>query len=202
MLYYSIDTARRSALSRVVVSTDGKQIARVASALRADVIHRPAEFATDTARIELAVKHALYECEKQDGEYDAVMLLQNSSPLRTVQDLNNCIVYLDTLGYNSITSITEVHEHPYKILTWEGRLLPWMAEMDRVFYRRQDLPKMYIANGAIYVIKRDAFIKEDKMIAHNAGAYVMPRERSIDAHTVYDAIMAEALIKKGILKNG
>ena len=189
-----------SQLMKVVVSTDGQDIAKMASAYGADVIMRPPEYATDDCRIELAVKHALDESERLEGEYDAVMLLQNSSPLRTTYDINRCIELFELLEYDTIVSITDIHDHPYKIKVIEkSQLRSWMPEMDCEFYRRQDLPPMYIDNGAIYLTKRDMFLKYERMIAGKCGAYFMPRERSIDVHDAYDAIMAEALIRKGVL---
>lgn len=201
VIWYSIQTALNSALTRVVVSTDGKEIAKVASAYKVDAINRPAEYATDTARIELAVRHTLEYCESQeDTAYDAVMLLQNSSPLRIPNDINRCIAYLELLDYDSVVSVMAIHEHPYKVKTIvKDKVVSWMPEMDVEFYRRQDLPEMYIDNGAIYLIRRDVFLEYNKVMAGKCGAYIMPRERSLDIHNKWDAVMAEALIEKGIL---
>jgi CMP-N,N'-diacetyllegionaminic acid synthase len=160
---------------------------------------RPPEYATDTCRIEVAVRHALDKIEAIEGCYDAVMVLQNSSPLRTSVDINKCIEYMQILEYDAIISVTDVHEHPYKVKIIENsRLRSWMPEMDSEFYRRQDLPPMYIDNGAIYLINRDLFVEHGKLMVGNCGAYMMPRERSIDVHTIYDAVMVDALIRARI----
>jgi CMP-N-acetylneuraminic acid synthetase len=94
LIWYSIQAAKGSKLlTRWLVSTDGVDIAAVAERYGAEVpFLRPPSMATDTCRIELALKHALEFVEHQERvQYDLVVLLQNSSSLRTSEDIDWCL---------------------------------------------------------------------------------------------------------------
>jgi len=79
-------------------------------------------------------------------------------------------------------------------LSQEGRLEPLDADKERI--RRQDLPKLFRRNGAIYAMRYQEFNRQGTMIAKNATAYVMPLDVSVNIDTELDFVLAEVLLSR------
>lgn len=200
LLAYSIEAARGSErLTRFVVSTDGDDIAEVAKEYGAHVVVRPEGLAQDNSRIELALIHALHYAQVTDAKYDAVLLLQNSSPLRTSHDIDFCISLLEGL-WDKTDSVASVYvvkeEHPLKLynLSDMGYLTPFVEKTE--IYRRQDLPRIYRMNGVIYLVKADYLVEHKRVVANRVLPYVMSEYRSVDIHNAMDIPIAEAIMNE------
>lgn len=189
VLAHSIRSASRSKLlSRTILSTDCEDIAAVGQKYGCDVpFLRPVLLATDDARIELALIHALKFCEDEESKaYDMVVLLQNTSPLRTVSDIDGCI---DALIANSdhADSAATVHRihHPH-MLRWckNSVLAPVLDGLEGV-YRRQDAPAMYEINGLAYAVKRDYLLDKGRVLADRCVPYIVPIHRTFSIHEPY-----------------
>ena len=104
----------------------------------------------DTPGIE-SVIHAINTLEVN---YDYVVLLQPTSPLRTVEDIDGCIQHCIMTEAPACVSVTEAQQSPYWMykLDDDMRLNPF-AQHDRRINRRQDLPKVYVLNGTVYCSK-------------------------------------------------
>lgn len=202
LIAYTIEHARKSKyLTRLMVSTDSEDIARAAMQYGAQVpFLRPKELAQDNTPGIDVVLHALEWLEAKEGySPDAIVLLQPTSPFRTAEDIDNAIaIYIEQKPL-SLVSVCVADDNPYWMMRIDdGILMPLMGHIDHT--RRQDLPKAYKLNGAIY-ISSPAVLKERRtFFTEHTIPYIMPRERSLDIDDMLDFHIAEYLLKEGIVQ--
>ncbi|MBX7115822.1 MAG: acylneuraminate cytidylyltransferase family protein [Myxococcaceae bacterium] len=188
-------------LSRVVVSTDDERIAQVAREHHAEVpFMRPLALATDSAKSMPVMQHALETIEKLDrtaAPFDAVMMLQPTTPFRTSADIDAAVALLTETNADSVISVVDVGgHHPARMKYLEGNRL-----VDPVFCEaienqpRQELRPMYLRNGAIYLTRR-ATLRSGSFKGQDCRAWVMPEERSVNIDTARDFQHAELLLKE------
>ncbi|HYG16773.1 MAG TPA: acylneuraminate cytidylyltransferase family protein [Bacteroidia bacterium] len=195
LIKHTIDVALASNLSKVIVSTDDDDITRVAREAGAEVpFSRPADLASDTAKSIDVAKHALLEMERLDNTtYDAIMLLQPTAPFKTVEDINTAISILEsTSDADSVISVVDVlANHPARMkYVKNGQLIdpPFCEAYEN--QNRQELEKMYIRNGAIYLTKRDTLLNNSYK-GKKCMALEMPQHRSANIDTMDDFEFAE-----------
>lgn len=184
----------------VVVSTDDPAIARVAVAEGASVpFMRAAELATDTASSRSVIIDALDRMEKIGRHYDAVVLLQPTSPLRTPDDIRRAIETFERSAERPDMAVTvcEARTNPYYSAFErddEGYLR--ISKGDGRYTRRQDAPKVWEFNGAVYVIDAEAIRREEISRMRRTLPVEMPASRSIDLDTPADWARAESVIQQ------
>jgi CMP-N,N'-diacetyllegionaminic acid synthase len=193
LIAWTIDAAKQAnVVDRIVVTTEDEEIAAVARAFGAEVpFMRPPDLATDeTPGIE-PVLHAL----KRLPDYEWVLLLQPTSPLRTHRDIEAIWQLCQSSAAPSAVSITEVSKHPYWMYAEDdqGRLRPFISGRPDIT-RRQDLPAAYALNGALYLAKTEWLLQQGGFIGPETVGYVMPPERSADLDTEQDWRWVEFLI--------
>jgi len=195
LIAWTIETALKSRLlASVVVSTDDQEIGEVARSYGAQTpFMRPAELARDDSPGVDPVLHALETLP----EFDAVLLMQPTSPLRTVDDIDGCIRLAERVEAGCVVSVSEPSQHPYWMyrLDPEQHLQPFVAAKHVTC--RQDLPPVYAANGALYFARREWLQCRRTFIAADTVGYVMPVERSVDLDSPLDWKLAELLLKEG-----
>jgi N-acylneuraminate cytidylyltransferase len=197
LLAWSIDVAKQvSEIDRIIVSTDDEQIASVGRTFGAEVYARPAQLATDEALVIDALKDLLQTLRSEGEKAVWVILLEATCPLRSVQDVRDCLKLAASGDYDSVASFKDAELNPHR--AWrlvegvpevfiEGAV-PWLP--------RQKLPKAYQLNGAVYVFRADLLAQESKsLLVGKLGAVLMPRERSHDIDDSFDFTIVEALIK-------
>lgn len=203
LIAYSILAGKQSKyIDRVVVSTDSEKIAQVAKEYGADVpFLRPAELASDTARTIDAILHCVSELKKQHMEYDVLVLLQPTQPLRTTEDIDRAMETFCMNGMESLVSVREVEEHPVLIRTIDetGTLKPLLAVNSTI--RRQDMPKYYLVDGSIY-INQIKEMNQDTSFNDNKIPYIMKAEHSVDIDEMRDLQIAELYLKEDKNHNG
>lgn len=197
LIYYAIDTARAVVPDEdICVSTDDDEIIQVVESYGLKVpFKRPVELATDTAGTYEVLLHALDFYEKQGNHYDALILLQNTSPFRTAEHVKEALK-LYTPEIDMVVSVKECAANPYYCVfeeNDEGYL--HVCKGDGTIYRRQDAPKVYEYNGAIYIINTDSLKKQHMHQFSKRIKYVMEDKSSFDLDTMNDWLIAE-LIKK------
>lgn len=194
LIAWTIEQALRSKyIDRVIVSTDNPAIAKISKKYGADVpFMRPAELATDKAKSIDAVFHALFSLSEK---YDYVVLLQPTSPLRIADDIDACIKLCTGRRINSCVSVTESEKNPYWMysLNKNGRMRR-LIQTEKIIDRRQDLPKVYLSNGAIYVAQVDWLLNNKTFVTDETYAYIMPSERSVDIDNDMDFKFTEFLL--------
>jgi CMP-N-acetylneuraminic acid synthetase len=198
LLTYTIAAAAASQLlTRCLVSTDDPAIAQVATAAGADVpFLRPADLASDTSRSLDVVHHALHTVEQaNDQPYDAVLILQPTSPLRSAADIDAAIELLqqNPTADSVVSLIPLVGLSVYKLKLLRNVLvLPaYTTEVEGI--PRQDNNTLYQRDGAVYLTRRATLLAGSLYGAKILG-YVMPAERSVDINTPIDLAFAEFLI--------
>lgn len=190
-------------IDRTVVSTDHDEIALVAIAAGADVpFRRPEEISGDRVGDWDVLVNALKETERDDGQrYDIIVMLQPTSPLRTVRDVSNAIKMMIEGDYDSVWSVSETDSksHPYKqLLVENGQIAYWDERGSRII-ARQELTPVYHRNGVVYVISRDCLMDYKSIKGDRTGAYIVEGEHvSID--TEFDLELVEMILRKNTAK--
>lgn len=201
LIYYTIDCARAICADEdICVSTDDAEIIAVVEQFGLKVpFVRPAELATDTAGTYEVLLHALDFYEKKGNHYDALVLLQNTSPFRTAEHLKEALK-LYTPDVDMVVSVKECAANPYYCVfeeNSEGFL--HVSKGDGTIYRRQDAPKVYEYNGAIYIINPESLKKQHMHQFQKRVKYVMDETSSFDLDTMTDWKIAEMIKKENLL---
>lgn len=200
LIYYAIDTARAiTADENICVSTDDIEIKSVVEAYGLKVpFLRPDELATDTSGTYEVLLHALDFYEQQGKNYDIVLLLQVTSPFRKAEQVKEALELFKRTNDKDamVVSVKECPSNPYyDIFEEDQNGYLQISKGDGTIYRRQDAPKVYEYNGAIYIM--DAFtLKHTHMhkIPHRVK-YVMDAKSSFDLDTMQDWQMAEMMLR-------
>ena len=196
LIYYAIDVARAIVdASHICVSTDDDQIIRVVEQYGLSVpFIRPTELATDTAGSYGVLLHALSFYESKGEHFDAVVLLQVTSPFRTVNHVREALnLYNNDL--DMVVSVKETDSNPYYLCfeeDTEGML--HISKGDGHYTRRQDCPPVYEYNGAINIINPERMKAMPLNKFKKRVKYVMDREHSVDLDTMMDWMIAEYMI--------
>lgn len=192
LIAWTIEAALAArSVDAVVVSTEDEEIASVAKAAGAQVpFLRPAELAGDHTPGIAPVMHAI----ERLPDYSGILLLQPTSPLRTKEDIEGLLAMAHGAGANSVVSVCAVGEHPAWMFqrAEDGRLKPFLDGPAPT--RRQDLPSLYVLNGAMYFVRREWLVECEALVGPETLGYLMPPERSVDIDTMTDWRAAEIAI--------
>jgi len=203
LIAWTIEQALASKyLDKVVVSTDDKEIAEISKKYGAAVpFMRPKELAEDNAKGIEVVLHAIDWLKKNNKQkqYNLLMLLQPTSPLRSTEDIDKAIEILFLKEAKAIVSVCEADHHPLWANTLPGDgCMKDFIKKEIMNKNRQELPVFYRLNGAIYSAYCD-YIKERKsFFGKETFAYIMPKSRSVDIDNEVDLKLAEILVKNNI----
>jgi N-acylneuraminate cytidylyltransferase len=198
LIYYTIDCARAICNDEdICVSTDDPEIISVVEQYNLKIpFVRPAELATDTAGTYEVLLHALNYYEQLGKHYDVVMLLQNTSPFRQAEHVKEALK-LYTPDVDMVVSVKECAANPYYCVfeeNEEGFL--HVCKGDGNIYRRQDAPKVYEYNGAIYIMNAEKLKTTHMHKMQKRVKYVMDEMSSFDLDTITDWNIAESIIKE------
>ena len=199
VLAYTIEAALASSrLDRVVVSTDGEEIASVARQLGAEVpFLRPKELASDEATSVEVMIHALSWFERQENIFpDALVLLQPTSPLRTGAHIDEAIALYEAREADCVVAVSEMQCHPswMKTMDAEGQLRPFLPVDLCLHQQKQTSPQVWSSNGSIWVLRRSSFLARGEIYGGRTFGYVMPRSEAVDIDTPWDFRLAELII--------
>jgi len=204
LIAHTIRAARESRLlGELLVSTDDPKIAEVARGAGAKVpFLRPPDLASDEASVWLAVRHAVEYWERIESHpISAVGLLQPTSPLRTGSDIDACILRFRELDADMCATAVVSHDSPYfNMVEFTPGSDSFVRPCSPIMLgssRRQDVPKVYALNGAVYVVRRstlDAF--ENQFEVGRFAILEMPRDRSVDIDTEDDLELAEWMLTR------
>jgi N-acylneuraminate cytidylyltransferase len=184
LLAWTADAALAArALDRIVVSSDSDAILAAARACGVEGVRRPAELATDTASTLDVILHVLEACPG----HDVVVVLQPTSPLRSAADIDAALDRFDASGAPSCVSVCEAEQSPYWMYRLgDAQVLQPIVDGGLQATRRQDLPVVYVLNGAVYVADAAWLRTTRAFVAAGTVAHVMPVERSLDIDTAHD----------------
>lgn len=205
LIAYTIEAALAAGANpdHILLSTDDAAIASAARACGIDVPYmRPDELGGDTVGSREVMLHAMDWADAQGIHYDCVVLLQPTSPFRTAGDITAALS-LYTPDTDMVVSVCEAASNPY-YTCYETDDTPGqppylhISKGHGMYTRRQDCPKVWEYNGAVYVINPQSLRRGPLGSFTRRLASVMPRERSVDLDTPTDWIVAEALMKQNI----
>jgi CMP-N-acetylneuraminic acid synthetase len=182
-------------ISRVIVSTDNPEIAEVALSLGSEVQMRPAELATDTALVADTIRYTkmLLRAERETAKY--MVLLEATSPFRSIALIQKCIQRLQEEGLDSIATFHEATLNPHRAWKIEANTpepfiqgsIPWMP--------RQKLPKAYQLNGTVYAFNLETFPQiTPSILFGKIGAEIIASDTIIDIDSLQDLELANALL--------
>lgn len=175
----------------VYVSTDCNNYEKIAIDAGANSIGlRPKELASDTAK---SVDVIIDLINKIDKEYDYLVLLQPTSPIRTPNDIESMLNIVKEHDAKASVSVCKIEEpHPYKLkLLDDSGYVKSFIDGTTSEVSRQSLPDIYALNGSIYLTKIDTLLENKTFLPENTMPYIMEHNINIDSEE--DFIFLEAM---------
>jgi CMP-N-acetylneuraminic acid synthetase len=200
LIAWTIEQALNSKyIDKVVVSTDDEEIAEISKEYGAEVpFLRPKELARDDSPTIDAIMHAINWFEERGEFFDILVLLEPTSPLRKRNDIDNALELLinNIETADAIVSVGEVHlENPYIMKKIENGYVKPFIEIDKDFYQRQQLPKVYFPYGVIYASKIETLKKYKTFYQERTIPYFIERWQNYEIDDIYDFICIESILR-------
>ena len=199
LIGWSINVAKKiNRASRIIVSTDSEEIAKIAIKYGAEVpFMRPEELALDNSPEWLVWRHAITYLESHEGEkIDNLVVLPVTAPLRTKEDVNNCINEFEKGGVDSIITVSESKRNPYfnMVINDNNGYSSIVNNNTNGITRRQDAPKVFDMTTVAYIVNSNFIKTSNSIFDGNVRSICIPEERAIDIDTALDFKIAEHLI--------
>jgi len=199
LISYTIEASLKSKyIIKTVVSSEEEEILDISKKYGASVIKRPKEFATDFSNSECVIKDTLIQLKNKGEIFDILVLLQPTSPLRNEIILDKAIEkLLISKSADSLISVCSLGCSPCKsfVINKYGFLVG-LVNNKSPFMRRQDLPEVFLPNGAIYIIYVDKFLENMELITKKTIHYIMSFEGSFQLDNQNDFEKIELLLKE------
>ncbi len=201
LIQYAIECASRCrSLDEWVVSTDDPEIADISRKLGVDVpFMRPSELATDTAPMLPVLEHALTASEEHySQQFDAVVLLDPTAPLRQNEDIDGAIELFRNNDCDLVMSGAVAHRNPYFNMVKKNDA-GWVELANRPeapVYRRQDAPVVYDLNTVVWVYSRSSILDIKERIPPRALLFEVPSSRTMDIDSEHDLKILELLLQE------
>ena len=195
---YSLKAALNSKyINEVYLSSDDEATLLYGKEVGATPIFRSSEYSSDTASANSVVEHLINNLSKnllKKNPY--IVYLQPTSPLRTVKHIDDALREMMEQGLNKLVSVTQMSKSPFKsfLVDQDGCLQALFGE-EMTNQRRQDIPTVYAANGAIYVFLYSDFKKKNAFPSNGAYPYIMNVEDSLDIDTPEDLSALKRIMK-------
>ena len=200
LLQYTIEAALASKkLSSVIFSSEDATLIQLAKEFGVEVpFVRPVALATDSAGSIEVVQHALNFLAEKGEIFDAVCLLQVTTPFRTFKDIDDAVSRFENSNTDSLISVRKVpHQYNPHWVFEKGpseNLKIATGELS-IIKRRQDLPTAFIRDGAIYITKTDVLLKESSFFGNSIAHIQLDNERYVNIDTEEDWEKAEKILK-------
>ncbi len=195
LLAYSIEAVLAAGLDGdLAVSSDSDEILDVAERYEGiTAIKRPEEISGDRASTESALLHAVgYMREWFGREYDAVVTVQPTSPLRTADTIRKFLKNFEenTAEYDAQLTLSE-DRSDFWVRTDAGMFRRLYPDAPR---RRQDRNPLYTENSCLYVTKTGSLSETSSVLGHRVNGFVIPPEEGVDINELKDLILAESYL--------
>ncbi|WP_322803494.1 acylneuraminate cytidylyltransferase family protein [Vibrio alfacsensis] len=197
LLEYSIEIAKAcSSISKIFVSTDDSDIAKVAIAAGAELIERPADLATDTSAEWYSWRHAINWVQEKYGDFDHFVSLPATSPLRSVEDVESSLVRLEEDSADICISITPANRSPFfnMVTRTEQGTVELVNRPECEVIRRQDAPEVFDITTVVYTAKPQFVLEHYGIFSGKVTSIEVPKLRAIDIDDIYDFKLAEAIV--------
>ena len=194
LIAYSIEAACEAKMvNQVYVSTDDPHIAQIATDYCTEIIHRPAEIASDTASSESALFHALTTLEAAGISPDLVVFLQCTSPIRSSTDIDRAIQQLRKENADSLLSVSPSHRFLWQRVNGVAESINYDY---RYRQRRQDINPQYAENGSIYIFKPWVLKEYGNRLGGKIAMFPMSEAAAHEIDSLLDFEIAEFLMKQ------
>lgn len=197
LLYYTLRAALDSVeVDQTFLSSDDGEILDFGNRMGVNAVNRPSACATDDASAADVVRHFIEALSDEVRACDPVIVyLQPTSPLRDARHIDRAIALLREHGATMLVSVVELQKSPFKSFGLDDRnRLRSLFDERLSNSRRQDLPRTYIPNGAIYVFSVGEFMARRGFPSNGSVPYVMNEVDSIDIDTPDDLLRAERIL--------
>jgi len=197
LIQYSIDLALASPLiSKVFVSTDDSEIAKIAEKCSATIIFRPKQLAEDESPEWLAWRHAINWVIERHGDFDKFVSLPATSPLRSIDDIRTALNKLDEQKADICIAVTPANRSPYFNMVKHANTghLELVNKPEKEIARRQDAPKVFDITTVVYVASPEFILNNYGLFSGKVTSIEVPKERAIDIDDIYDFKLAEAIL--------
>jgi len=194
LIYWTINSAKNSKyIDNIIVSSEDPEIIKIANGYGISTpFVRPIELTKDDKSTIDVIIHAVEQCP----EFDLIVVLQPTSPLRRSVDIDKCIEMI-TNNSPFCVSVTKSKKTPFWMYKLnEKKNLVSLFPDNTLAFNRQELPITYELNGAVYVGLSELFLKEKSFINDSTVAYIMASENSVDIDDSLDFYFAEYLFHK------
>ena len=174
-------------IDNIVVSSDSNKFKKKIHK-KITYLRRPDILSGDKVGKLDVIRHALKHSENYfKKNFDIILDLDVTSPLRRISDINNCINLFKKKKSNNLITICDARKNPYfNMVEKKGNYFDLVKKRKKLFKRRQDAPKVYELNASIYLWKKKYLLNSDKLFSKKTVFYKMPYERSIDIDSLSD----------------
>lgn len=200
LIAWSIEAGLKSNyIDEIMVTTDSKEIADIAKQYGANVpFLRPDYLASDTATSFDTIKHAIdYYKNEKNKVFDYIVLLEPTSPLRKVYDIDNAIENLMNTSADAIVGICKTEDQNPAFLVNKdiNNFISGYEHKEMKVLRRQEIKDVYFFEGTIYISKTNILLDKKTFYHENTIGYIVPKFKSLEIDDMDDFIMLEAIMK-------
>jgi N-acylneuraminate cytidylyltransferase len=199
MIAWTIEEAKKSKyIDKLILSSEDPEIINISKYYGCEApFIRPNELSKDDVPAVKAILHAI----SIFNNFDYVIMLQPSSPLRIVEDIDSALEQICKNGNLSLVSVTKVLQHPNWMFTISDQgFLRNINNVEKIIAQRQELSIVYLLNGAIQIAETRFLRKNNNFFSDETAAFIMPQERSFEIDTELDFVLVELLLKRSLLK--
>ena len=199
LINYTIASAKESRLlDKIILSSDDHKIIELAKKEGISVpFVRPKELATDTTSSLSVIQHALRFANENGKPFDAVCLLQPTTPFRSVGLVDEAITKFKSAQLDSLISVREIPSdfNPHWAFEDNDGMLKIATGEEVPISRRQDLPKAYHRDGAIYITSTNVLLEKNSLLGKNISFIETTEDEDINIDTPNDWELAEQRLK-------
>ena len=197
LIFYSINIAKKiKQIKKVYVSTDNKNIEKIALKYGAEIIKRPKKLSQDKSAELLAWKHAVKIVLKKDKKFSTFVSLPATSPLKNKKDILNSIKLLKK-NIDLVLTVKKSKWNPWFNMLIENKKtnnFELVNKNKRRVYQRQQAPVTFDIVGNVYVSKPKYILKTNYILSGKKKILEIPEYRSIDIDNIDDLNFAKLVM--------
>lgn len=199
LIAWSILAAKKCKLiDKIIVSTDSLKISKISKKYGAEVpFIRPKKFATDKASSFSVLKHSIEFYRNRNINFDFILMLEPTSPLREPKDIDFCINRIKKKNIETLVSLTKViDQHPSFLYSINKRnILKPYIKSKKLYLRRQDISLLYYLEGSIYISKVSTLLKEKTWYHKKTQGFLVDKWKSLEIDDIDDFKLAKFYMK-------
>lgn len=205
LIAWTIEHALKvESIDTLICSTEDTKVAEIARSYGCEVpFLRPASLSLDHVKVDDVALDVLYKLEQEGSDYDIIMLLHCTSPLRSNVDILNALELFVSQNMKTLIGVCEM-ECPvhWALYLSNDNIIETVLNQDSKIAQRQTLPKAYRPNGALYISTTDNLKEHNNFMVPDSYGFIMERNHSVDIDNEEDFKYAEYLINSREVVDG